>query len=99
MLAFTRHEPVTCVVELDGVQSDTTTRFYRAVWKEFEAREIPFTLHWGKVNDHLSKARVRKIYGEQTVARWIELRVGLLGDRMCEVLSNSFMYRCGLAGL
>lgn len=96
LLAFTRFEPVTCVIELDGVQSDRTTKFNRAVWSALDERGIRFVLHWGKVNDLLTRARVEQIYGE-SAERWKRIRRELLGDRMCEVFSNGFLERCGLA--
>jgi hypothetical protein len=95
LLAFTRF-PETAVVELDGVQSDQTTNFYKKTFKAFESLGIPFTLHWGKVNDYLTAARVRRMY-EDRVERWIAARHKILSEKMRPVFTNAFMERCGLA--
>ena len=49
-LAFTRFD-FTCILELDGSFSDTTMNFYRAVWKKLDEEQIPYTVHWGKMNE------------------------------------------------
>ena len=51
-LAFTKFDH-TCIVELDGVESDITRKFYDVVWHELITRNIPHTFHWGKISDCL----------------------------------------------
>jgi FAD/FMN-containing dehydrogenase len=60
-LAFTRFDP-TMVLEMDGVLSPETTRFYEAVWNELEKNDIPYTFHWGKMNS-LNPTRLKRMYG------------------------------------
>ncbi len=61
-MAFTRFAPVTCVLELDGVQSKGTLKFYDAVWAEMDKLGIPYTFHWGKMNT-LTAAKIKGMYG------------------------------------
>ena len=75
-LGFTRHQPVTAVVDLDCPQSNRQQRLFRAVWKEWETAGIPYTFHWGKLND-LDAAKVRRMYGSG-VDRWRDARKALL---------------------
>jgi len=96
LLAFTRF-PETCIVDLDGILSDRTLRFYALVWEAFEDAGIPFTLHWGKVNDYLNAARVRRMYGD-AVDQWLQSRHTLLDTPSRQVFTNTFLERCGLAG-
>ena len=60
-LAFTKFDP-TCILELDCAESNTTRNFYNAVWNELEARNIPYTFHWGKIHN-LDEAKTKKMYG------------------------------------
>jgi hypothetical protein len=95
LLGFTKF-PHTCVLEMDGVESAISRSFYQKVWETLESENIPYTLHWGKINFILDAARVRKMYGEDKVQRWIECRHELLDADTRKVFANSFMQRCGL---
>lgn len=61
-MAFTRFAPVTCVLELDGVQSKGTLKFYEAVWAAMDKEGIPYTFHWGKMNT-LTADKLKQMYG------------------------------------
>ena len=95
LLGFTKF-PQTCVLEMDGVESAISRNFYQKVWETLEAEGIPYTLHWGKINFILDAARIRKMYGDDTVQKWIDCRHQLLDEDTRAVFTNSFMQRCGL---
>lgn len=94
LFAFTRFEP-TAVLDLDGVHSRRSEAFFRRVWQTFEDMNIPYTLHWGKVND-LDAESVRRMYGGM-VDRWIESRNVLLEESAREIFSSPFLDRCNLS--
>ncbi len=94
-LGFTKF-PKTCVLELDGVDSKKTRKFYESVWDRLEELNIPYTLHWGKINFNLNKKRVEDMYGQDTVETWIETRNSLLDEATREVFTNKFIEKCGL---
>lgn len=94
-LGFTRF-PVTCVVELDGVEADDTRRFYKLVWNWLETEGIPYTLHWGKINFNLTRNRVRQMYTDEKVESWLRARHQLLDAPTRAVFTNDFMEQCGL---
>ncbi len=94
-LGFTKF-PQTCVLEMDGVDSNAARDFYNAVWNSLEQNNIPYTLHWGKINFNLQEARVRKMYGDARVDAWIDARNNLLEPSALPVFSNQFMANCGL---
>lgn len=96
LLAFTKFAP-TCIVDLDGVLSDRTQRYYELAWAACEAQGIPFTLHWGKSNEYLNVDRLRAVYGP-AVDGWLEARHRLLDAPARAVFTNDFLERCGLAG-
>jgi hypothetical protein len=92
-LGFTKFEH-TCIAEFDSFEALSTWNFYHALWSEMEASGIPYTFHWGKVNN-LDAALVRTMYGAK-VDEWIEARNKLLPRDMLPVFTNSFMKETGL---
>ena len=95
-LAFTRFGPSTCVLELDGVFSHNTTRFYQAVWDELDKMKIPYTFHWGKLNN-LNDQKVKAIYGASRGA-WIDARNRLLPKSSQSLFTNQLLKDWGLDG-
>ncbi|RMH31522.1 MAG: FAD-binding protein [Nitrospirae bacterium] len=96
LLGFTKFAPVTCVLEIDGINTANTRRYANQVWNNIEAAGIPFTMHWGKFNTHLNKSRVRNVYGMRADA-WIHSRERLLKPDVRQVFTNAFLKRVGLA--
>jgi FAD/FMN-containing dehydrogenase len=92
-LGFTRF-PHTCIAEFDSFEAKSTWNFYNALWNELDAAGIPYTFHWGKVNN-LNAARLRKMYGPK-VDDWISARCRLIPRDMLPVFTNAFMVENGL---
>jgi hypothetical protein len=92
-LAFTRFSP-TCILELDGSESSGTRNFYAAVWNELDARNIPYTFHWGKIHN-LNEAKTRKMYGTK-MDKWIGQRNKLLPEKSLKVFNTQSLKDCGL---
>jgi hypothetical protein len=97
LLGFTKF-PLTCILELDGVDSSLTRDFFQTVWDRLEDLNIPFTIHWGKINFGLDAQRVRNMYGDAIVDKWIDSRHQLLDEETRQVFTNKFMENCGLDG-
>jgi len=95
LLGFT-HFPITCVIELDGVFSQKTLAFYNAVWNALEQKSIPFTFHWGKINN-LNNERIEKMYGDNR-DRWIIARQQLLSVGFLKLFSSQLLHDWGLDG-
>ncbi|GAA3510664.1 hypothetical protein GCM10022393_25280 [Aquimarina addita] len=95
LLGFTKFTN-TCVLELDGVDSDSTRRFYQKIWNRLETLHISYTLHWGKINFNLNFSRIQKMYGTAAVQHWIETRNALLDHDTRAVFTNKFIEQCGL---
>ncbi len=90
LLGFTRFTP-TAVLEVDAINTPNTRKYLQKVWADLDAAGIPFTLHWGKFNAHLTPARVRRIYGSATVDQWIASRNSLLQSaEVGRVFANPF---------
>jgi hypothetical protein len=92
-LGFTRFEH-TCVMELDAAFSDKTYGYYTKVWKKLEDEQIPFTFHWGKVNE-LSPERLSNMYGP-AVDSWIAARNKLLDADSMRIFTNPIIQQWGL---
>ncbi|WP_162052297.1 FAD-binding protein [Pontibacter pamirensis] len=95
LLGFTKFKK-SCVLEMDGVDADITRSFFREVWLRLEANHIPYTLHWGKLNFILNEQRVRRMYGDVNVNKWLRCRALLLDAPTRRVFTNDFMIQCGL---
>lgn len=95
LLGFTKFD-LTCVLEVDGVNTKKTREYAELVWKNLEQAGIPFTMHWGKINSYLTKARVKHMYGDN-VTQWIASREALLNPAARKVFTNDFLKRVGLA--
>ncbi|MES2777196.1 MAG: FAD-binding protein [Bacteroidota bacterium] len=93
LLGFTKFGH-TCILELDGVESSGTKKFYDIVWKELEARNIPFSFHWGKINN-LNVTRVKKIYGTDR-DKWLAARNKLLPPTSMAIFTNQLLTDMGL---
>jgi len=92
-LAFTKFDP-TCILELDGAESNITRNFYDAVWNELEARNIPYTFHWGKIHN-LDDAKTRKMYGA-AFDKWIEQRNKIVSPETMKIFNTQALKDCGL---
>jgi hypothetical protein len=63
-------------IDCDGPGGPATVRAYMHMLQVLESQGIPFTLHWGKINN-LTAQRVAADYGDDLV-RWKEVRDRLL---------------------
>jgi hypothetical protein len=82
------------VVELDAAFSDQTYAFYTAARKAFEDQKIPFTFHWGKINE-LNPTRLANMYGDN-IQTWIAARNKLLDADTRQVFTNATLKLWGL---
>ncbi len=92
-LAFTKFDP-TCILELDCAESTITRNFYEAVWNELEARNIPYTFHWGKIHN-LDEPKTRKMYGA-AFDNWIEQRNKIMSSDTLKIFNTQALKDCGL---
>lgn len=95
-LAFTKHQPMSCTIELPGAGGRRALDFFGTVWPLLDREDVPFTLHWGQCGD-FSAARVRRMYGGAADA-WVQERRELLSPAGRHLFSNPLLERCGLGG-
>ena len=93
LMAFTRFDP-TCVLELDGVQSPDTLRFYEAMWNALDASGIPYTFHWGKMHS-MTPQRLQRMYGTN-LQRFTAARARILDSSTLVAFSNDALKHWGI---
>jgi hypothetical protein len=81
---------------MDGIDAEVTRKFFEKVWLTLEEQDVPYTLHWGKMNFILNEQRVIKMYGADTINNWINCRHSLMTEPARRVFTNEFMEICGL---
>ncbi|MEO1233440.1 MAG: FAD-binding protein [Myxococcota bacterium] len=95
-LAFARFKPHTCIFEIDGPDIKRVRRTLKTALDRFEAAEIPFACHWGKVNDP-SPSRVLRGFEAKDVERWRTARERLLPTvELRRLFSNAWVEAIGL---
>jgi FAD/FMN-containing dehydrogenase len=92
-LGFTKFAR-TCVVEFDSVSSASTDRFYNAICDALEQRQVPHTVHWGKIN-RLDAAGIRKMYGA-SFDKWMAARNKILDKTGKVVFGNELTDKWGI---
>jgi len=94
-LGFTKFEN-TAVMELDGLDSNANHNFFKSLINRLEDHSIPYSFHWGKLNEPLNEDRTLAIYGKEKLKTWKQSRTQLLSPEARAVFVNEFMERCGL---
>jgi hypothetical protein len=93
LLAFTKFE-TTCTIEMTGAGGDRTRNFYERAWAALDKAGIPYTQHWGKINN-TTAANLRTRWGK-SVDQWIAARQSLLSPAGRRLFSNDLLSRCEL---
>lgn len=95
-LGFTKY-PITCVVELDGVDTKKSREFFDLVCTELKSQSIDFTLHWGKLNDYLQNNPLTDFYDASAISSWKNARKQVFNNaRAQKVFDNQFIKNVGL---
>ena len=84
----------TATIEFNAANNQRTLDFYNRLWSELTNAGIPYTLHWGQMNNFTPDI-VRSMYGS-AVNSWIANRGQLLSADCCKVFSNAFLESTGL---
>jgi hypothetical protein len=93
LLAFTKFE-TTCTIEMTGAACRPTEKFYARAWAALDKARIPYTQHWGKINN-TTAANLRTRWGS-SVDQWIAARQSLLSPAGRRLFSNDLLARCEL---
>ncbi len=94
LLGFTKFDP-TCVIDVDGIDSQATRSLMEDFWSGLDAAGIPYAFHWGKLHG-LTPQRLRNSYGG-ALDKWALAREQLLPNAAeREIFSNNLTTALGL---
>ncbi|HET8936336.1 MAG TPA: FAD-binding protein [Polyangiales bacterium] len=96
LLAFTHFAPITCTIELPGIDAPRSREAHRLLEIELVKRAVPHTYHWGQVMP-LNHKVVRAGFGDARVDAWLEARRGFLSEAGRKLFSNDMLDALGLA--
>jgi FAD/FMN-containing dehydrogenase len=94
MLGFTKF-PITTTIEFNAAANNRTLDYYNRIWNELSAHGIPYTLHWGQMNN-FSPGLIRTMYGDPVIDKWLQCRAALMTPEAMAVFSSDFMKNTGL---
>jgi FAD binding domain len=93
-LAFTKFD-TTCTIEVTGAGGgDRTQGFYDRAWAALDAAKIPYTQHWGKINNTTGD-NIRERWGS-AVDDWLRARRTLLSPAGRTMFANDLLTNCEL---
>jgi hypothetical protein len=95
LLAFTHFSPVSCAMEMPGIDSSRTREAFGRIQRALAERDIPHTYHWGQQLP-LNADWVKAGFGSRR-DRWLEARRNFLSARGRALFANAVVARCGLA--
>lgn len=98
LLGFTRFRPLTCTMEMPGIDSARSRDAQQRIWRALADAGVPHTFHWGRalpLNPHW----VRRGFGNSRVDRWLAARRRFLGPVGRHLFANALIERCGLSQL
>jgi len=93
MLGFTKFS-ITATIEFNAAPNNRTLNFYNRLWNELEVQNIPYTLHWGQMNN-FTPQRIKKMYGT-AVDKWMACRNKLMTPAGKAVFTSKFLQSTGL---
>lgn len=94
-LSFSRFAPITCHIEMPGIDSSRTRNGYQMIWHALDQAGLKYTCHWGQTLP-ASPAWVKNAFGTPRVNRWLTARRAFLSPSGRRMFSNSLLDSYGL---
>lgn len=96
LLAFTCFSPISCAIEMPGIDSPRAREGHRRIEAALKARGVTHTYHWGQALP-ANPAVIRAGFGDARVDRWLAARRAFLNPSGRHMFSNPLVDACGLA--
>ncbi len=96
LLGLNCHAPITCTIELPGIDSDRAHQAHPYLFGALYDAGIPAAYHWGQAAPFDEKS-VRLGYGDARVDRWLAARRAFLTPAGRKTFSNVVLDSCLLA--
>lgn len=97
LLAFTHFAPLSCAIEMPGIDAARATTGHTKIEQALRARNVPHTYHWGQALP-LNPQQVIDGFGQARVNRWQAARRAFLTPSQRKQFSNNVTDACGLSG-
>jgi hypothetical protein len=92
-LAMNTHA-MNCYIELPSIKDPEVLDVYTAIWNRLEAKDIPFTCHWGQLGG-MNPSRMAKYFKGREV-KWKTAREKLLDATGRKVFTTPLLAQLGL---
>lgn len=93
-LSFSRFTPLTCHIEMPGIDSSRTRSGYEMIWQALDRAGIRYTCHRGQALP-ASPAWVTRAFGAR-VERWLAARRAFLSPQGRRTFSSALLDSYGL---
>lgn len=95
-LSYSRFTPITCHIEMPGIDSARTREGYRLIWQALEISGIKHTCHWGQALP-ASPGWTQRAFGQPRINRWLQARRAFLKTQAGRwMFSNALLDSYGL---
>jgi hypothetical protein len=95
LLAFTCFSPLTCTIELPGIDSHRARNAHKLIFETLREKGIRHTYHWGQALP-LTPEWLRPGFGDDRVERWLAARRNFLSDAGRRMFANDQLTKLGL---
>jgi hypothetical protein len=96
LLAFTHFAPLTCTMEMPGIDAPNSVEAHRMIEVALARRGIPHSYHWGQQMPQ-DPAVMRAGFGDDRVDRWLNARRTFLSPAARKMFSNPLLDLLGLS--
>lgn len=76
-LSYSPFGPITCHIEMPGIDAERTREGYRRIWAALDAAGLKYTCHWGQALP-TSPNWLTAAYGRPRINRWLAARRSFL---------------------
>jgi len=89
-LSYSPFAPITCHIEMPGIDSPRTREGYRRIWTALDAAGLKYTCHWGQFLPTMP-AWVTRAYGQARINRWLSARRAFLSPSGRHLFGNDLL--------
>lgn len=93
--ASSRFSPVTCHIEMPGIDTGRTREGFEMIWRDLRLARIPYVCHWGQALP-VGRSWVRSGFGSRRVNDWLGARRRFLPGTGRTTFSNEILSRYDL---
>jgi hypothetical protein len=89
-LSYSPFAPITCHIEMPGIDAARTREGYRRIWAALDAAGLKYTCHWGQALP-IGPGWVTAAYGRARINRWLAARRSFLSPAGLWMFGNTLL--------